>query len=298
MRRNALTPISIGLIGAGPWAKIFHAPMLTAGDDTVLSAIWARNPDSAQSLASEHGAKAVSSIDELLDNCDAVVFAVPPYVQAEHVAKVAKAGKAMLLEKPIGLSLDEAERVTQIVNDSGVVNQVMFTNRYSAGVRKFLSDVSATKPLGAIATYINGAILPGGLFATPWRVEQGALLDLGPHVIDIFDAALGPVVDAQGSGDPRTWFGLTLRHESGAVSQASLSLATPVEGEITGVRVFTDKGEFTMDYVGAFGDPKAPETIRKEFVAAIRSGKPHDINVNRALHVQKIIAKAAASAAK
>jgi hypothetical protein len=75
-----------------------------------------------------------------------------------------------------------------------------------------------------------------------------------------------------------------------------LSLATPVEGEITGVRVFTDKGELTMDYVGAFGDPEAPHTIRREFAAAVRARKPHDINVNRALYIQRIISRAAASA--
>lgn len=291
-----MAPISVGLIGAGPWAKLFHAPMMAEGSDTKLTAIWARNMSAAESLASEHNAKAVATVDELLDHCEAVVFAVPPPVQAQYVAKVAAAGKAMLLEKPLGLTLAEAEKVADIVNSSGVVNQVMLTNRYSAGIRRFLADVSATKPLGAIATYINGAILPGGLFATPWRVEHGALLDLGPHVIDIFDAALGPVVDVQGNGDPRRWFGLTLRHENGAISQASLSLATPVEGEVTGVRVFTDKGEFTMDYVGAFGDPLAPATIRKEFAAAIRSGKPHEINVNRALYLQRIIEKAARSA--
>jgi predicted dehydrogenase len=164
-----MTPISVGLIGAGPWAKIFHAPMINGGAETKLTAVWARNPAAAQSIASEHGAKAVASVSELLELCEAVVFAVPPYVQAEYVAQVAKAGKAMLLEKPIGLSADEAQRVADIVNDSGVANQVMFTNRYSARVRKFLSDVNNTRPLGAIATYINGAILqvdclrrPGG----------------------------------------------------------------------------------------------------------------------------------------
>ncbi|EJB08141.1 putative dehydrogenase [Rhizobium leguminosarum] len=291
-----MTPIKVGLVGAGPWADIFHAPMMAAGPETQLTAIWARNPAAAEKLAAKHGAKAVASFYQLLDSCEALVFAVPPDVQAEYVPAAAAAGKALLLEKPLGLSLEQANRLADVVNEAGVVNQVMLTNRYSERVRTFLADVQSKRPIGAIATYINGAILPGGLFATPWRREKGSLLDLGPHVIDIFDAALGPVVEVQGAGDPRSWFGLTLRHQNGAVSQAPLSLATPVEGEVTGVRVFTDQGEVTMDFVGAFGDPKAPATIRAEFSAAIRSGKPHDINVNRALYLQTLLDKAARSA--
>lgn len=291
-----MTPIQVGLVGAGPWADIFHAPMVASGPETALSVIWARQPAAAERLAKKHGAKVAGSFDELLDMCDAIVFAVPPNVQADLVPRAAKAGKALLLEKPLGLDLAEAEKVANAVNESGVVNQMMLTNRYSLGVRNFLKEVSSQKPLGAVATYINGAILPGGLFATPWRVEKGSLLDLGPHVIDIFDAALGPVVDIHGAGDPRKWFGITMRHENGAISQAALSLATPVEGEVTGVRVFTDKGEITMDFVGAFGDPNAPATIRSEFAAAIAAKTPHEINVNRALYLQRLLERAARSA--
>ncbi|MGH0348861.1 Gfo/Idh/MocA family protein [Sinorhizobium meliloti] len=291
-----MAPIQVGLVGAGPWADIFHAPMMASGPETALSAIWARQPEAAKRLAAKHGAKVAGTFDELLEMCDAVVFAVPPNVQAEFVPRAAAAGKALLLEKPLGLDVKEAERVANAVNDSGVVNQIMLTNRYSTRVRSFLKDVRAQQPLGAVATYINGAILPGGLFATPWRVDKGSLLDLGPHVIDIFDAALGPVVDIHGAGDPRKWFAITLRHESGAVSQAALSLATPVEGEVTGVRVFTDKGEVTMDFVGAFGDPNAPATIRSEFAASISARKPHEINVNRALYLQRLLDRAARSA--
>jgi predicted dehydrogenase len=289
-------PVKVGLVGAGPWAEIFHAPMMAAGPETELVSIWARNPEAAQKLASAHRAKAITRYEEFLDTCEAVVFAVPPHVQAEYVPAAAAAGKALLLEKPLGLNLEQAEQVARVVNEAGVVNQIMLTNRYSQRVRDFLSDVASKKPIGAIATYINGAILPGGLFATPWRVKHGSLLDLGPHVVDIFDAALGPVVDIQGSGDPRRWFGITLRHENGAVSQAPLSLATPMKGEVTGVRVFTDQGEVTMDFVGAFGDPKAPATIRAEFAKSIASGRPHEINVNRALYLQRVLDKAARSA--
>lgn len=45
---TAADPVRVGLIGAGPWARDMHAPMLAAGPETVLTAVWARRPDAAR----------------------------------------------------------------------------------------------------------------------------------------------------------------------------------------------------------------------------------------------------------
>lgn len=293
-----MSALQVGLVGAGPWAHSFHAAMISAGPETELTAIWARRPEAAQELARDYGSTAVDSFDELVDKCEALVFSVPPDVQAALAPIAAKAGKALLLEKPIGLNLAQAEALTDAVLSEGVVTQMMLTNRYSQGVRDFITEARRRTPLGGVATYINGACLAGGYFATPWRVEKGALLDLGPHVLDLFDAALGPIVDIHGRGDPTRWFTVTAEHENGALSQAALSLTTPADGEITGVRVFTDQGELTTDYVGKDGDPKAPHTIRAEFAAAARSGKSHELSIERALYLQRWLDRAERSAAK
>lgn len=287
-----MSALKVGLVGAGPWAHSFHAPMIAAGPQTELACIWARRPEAARELAVAYKSTAVGSLEALLDRCDAVVFAVPPNVQAEYAPVAAKAGKALLLEKPLGLSLGEAERVAGVILDTGVVTQVMLTNRFSGIVRSFLEEAQKRTALGAIATYINGACLPGGYFATPWRVEKGALLDLGPHVLDIFDAALGPIVNVWGQGNPTRWFTLTARHQNGALSQATLSLTTPTDREITGVRLFTDQGELTMDFVGKDGDPSAPGTIRAEFAAAVAAGVSHEIDIKRALYIQRLLDQA------
>ena len=71
-------PVRVGLVGAGPWARAMHARMLAAGPETTLTAVWARRPEAAQETAAPYGAKVAASFDELLEQCEAVAFAVPP----------------------------------------------------------------------------------------------------------------------------------------------------------------------------------------------------------------------------
>jgi predicted dehydrogenase len=283
--------LRVGLVGAGSWAQSFHAPMFANQEETELVAVWAQRSQPAEELAQKFGTTAVSSFKELLDQCDAVVLAVPPDVQPEYASLAAKAGKALLLEKPLGLDLDQTQRLADDVNEAGVINLVTLTNRYSPTVQEFVSQSQRRKALGAMGMFINGACLPGGSFATPWRKKHGSLLDLGPHVIDLLDAVAGPIVDIHGQGDPTQFFTFQAHHESGAQSTGSLSLVAPVQQDVTGVRLFTDEGELSVEFVG--GDPAIPRTIRKDLVDAIINNRPHMIDVNRALHVQRLLEQAA-----
>lgn len=292
-----MSKVKVGILGAGPWAHSFHAPMIAGGEETELSGIWARRTDAAQELATAHGTRAAASFDDLLDTSDAIVFAVPPDVQAHYAPIAAKAGKPLLLEKPIGLALDQAEALTRELDDLGAVTQVMFTNRYSARVQEFIDEARRRTPIGAYGKYINGACLPGGYFATPWRVEKGALLDLGPHMLDLLDAAAGRIVNVTGKGDPTRWFVITAEHENGALSTASLSLTVPTDGEVTGIRLFTEQGELATDFVGKDGDPAAPGNIRAEFARTVREHRSHELDIHRALRIQQLLEKAAISAA-
>lgn len=116
-------PVATGLVGAGYWARQVHAPMLAAGPETRLAAVWARRADAARTLAETHGAQAVPAFDDLLDRCEAVAFAVPPDVQAELAIRAARAGRAVLLEKPIAVTVERARALAEAVDAAGVVSQ-------------------------------------------------------------------------------------------------------------------------------------------------------------------------------
>lgn len=282
--------LDVGLVGAGPWATLFHGPMLAAGPETRLAGVWARRPDAAAELAGRHGTRAFERYDDLLDRCEAVAFAVPPAVQAELATTAAGRGKALLLEKPIADDLAGAERLAAAVGEAGVVSQLVLSWRYADAVREFLDEARELDPVGGRASFVSGSLL-GGMFATPWRLERGALVDLGPHVVDLLDAALGPVTSVRAHGTTAGWVGLLLEHEGGRVSEASICGTARVEPPVAGASVFGRNGSASVDCAAAVGaDPFT--TVRREFAAAVRTEAPHPLDVRRGLHLQRVVAAA------
>lgn len=290
-------PVAVGLVGAGPWAKIMYAPVLAGGPETRLAGVWARRPDAARELAGEYDVPAFTGYDELLAACDAVAFAVPPDVQARMAMEAAGAGKALLLDKPIGLTLAEAEALTEAVDRSGVVNQLVLSNRYRPRIRRFLAEAADFPTIGAQARQVTGAFVAGP-FTTPWRLEHGALHDIGPHGLDLLDAAAGPIEDLWAVGDPRRWVALTCRHAGGAISQLALT-GEVAEGGYAEFELFGPDGALTLDFRELGADRPDGDagwaTMRAEFAEAVRSGRPHAVDVHRGLYLQRLIDRALTS---
>ncbi|MFI0417130.1 Gfo/Idh/MocA family protein [Spongiactinospora sp. 9N601] len=283
-----MDPVRVGLVGAGPWAARMHAPVLAAGPHTSLAGVWARRPEAAAGL----GAPVFTRLEDLFEVCEAVAFAVPPAVQAELAVRAARAGKALLLEKPLAADLDGAERVAAAVAEAGVLSQMVFSWRYAKGVREFLAEARACEPFGAQARYVSGSLRPESPFATPWRLARGAVLDIGPHMIDLVDAALGRVVDVRARGSVLGWAGLLLEHEGGALSEVSLCMSAPGERDAA-VTVYGERGRAHVDHT-ALGDDVVFPAMAAEFATTVRSGVPHPLDAARGLHVQRLIAAAEA----
>lgn len=295
---GALDPLAVGLVGAGPWARMVHAPLLAAGPETRLAGVWARRPEAAAELAAGHGAVACADFDALLDACEAVAFAVPPAVQATLAPTAAAAGKALLLEKPLADDVRGAQRVVEAVAEAGVGSVVVLTYRFAAATRSFLAEARAAAPLGGRGCFISGAFLGGPFAASPWRQERGALLDLGPHVVDLLDAALGPVVpgSVRAHGHTRRWVGLLLDHEGGATSEVSMSADVAIEPSRTEVSVYGPQGAVDLD-ARAVNRADTFATLRSEFAATARAGGGHVCDAARALHLQQVLAEAEAALA-
>jgi predicted dehydrogenase len=255
--------------------------------------VWARRAEAARETAEPHGAAAVTRFEELLDSCEAVAFAVPPAVQADLAPLAAKAGKALLLEKPLGVDLASARRLADAVDEAGVVSQLVLTNRYHPVTREFLSRARELEITGARSCLLHGAFL-GGEFATTWRLEHGALLDLGPHLLDLLDAAVGPIVRVRGTGDPRRWIELTCEHANGVVSQASLSGSVHVEHGNTRVELFGPQAPLVYDATELDHEETWP-VLRRDFATAVRTGVSGELDVHRGLHLQTLMAQASES---
>ncbi|MFD6491398.1 Gfo/Idh/MocA family protein [Streptomyces sp. NPDC060188] len=283
-------PVEVGLVGAGPWARAMHARVLAAGPETRLSAVWARRPEAARETATPYGAHVAADFEELLDHCEAVAFAVPPAVQAQLAPLAAKRGKAVLLEKPLGPDLSAARRVADAVAEAGVVSQLVLTKRYHPATRDFLRRARSLDVLGARSCYLHGAFL-GGEFATGWRLEHGALLDLGPHLLDLLDTAIAPIAGIRSTGDARRWTELTVEHANGAVSQATLSGSVQVPRAITRVELFGAEEPLVYD-TATLDHEEAWPVLRREFATAVRTGIASELDARRGLYLQTLLNEA------
>lgn len=237
------------------------------------------------------------SVDDLIADVDAVAFAVPPTVQGELAPRAASAGKHLILEKPLAADLAGAQVVADAVAAAGVVSTMVLTLRHDAEVREWLTGLP-DRPAGpdtvGVGRWFSGAVLGGPFSASPWRSERGALLDVGPHVIDLLDVALGPVdrVAWANLSDPDLWsFGM--QHAGGATSTVTASLRLPI-----------DPSEFEIGLFGGIGrqvltarpdDPTVPYgVLLDEFVAAIERGSTNGpCSAARGLHLQRIIEQVA-----
>lgn len=287
--------LRVGLVGGGPWAKTVHAPGLAEHPGTALTAIWTRRPEAARELADAHCSTAVDTVDELLDQVDAVAFAVPPSVQAEIATKAAAAGKHLILEKPIAGDLAAAERLAGTVAESGVAALVMFTLRYAIQTQEWLAGLKeAGGWTGGSARWLSGALLNETYRDSAWRhSDAGALADVGPHAFDLLDAALGPItgVLAAHRTDGDLWTVL-LEHEGGITSTAVLTLRLPIMPTVVELAVFGEHGFRCVNQRP--GTPQDSYTaLLDDFAALIASGtREHPCDVQRGLHIQRVIDQA------
>src|SRR4029078_11508816 len=107
-----------------------------------------------------------------------------------------------------------------------------------------------------------------------WRLALGPLFALGPHVIDLLDAALGRVVDVRAAGNGIDWVELALQHEGGAVSGASMCATSALQPHRAGVELSSRAGVLEIDCTTAVG-AEAFATLAEELATSIRDDSPH-----------------------
>lgn len=221
--------LRFGLFGTGYWAAETHAAALAAHPDAELAGVWGRNPTKATALGRRYGVPAFDEVDALIEAVDAVSIALPPDIQADIAVRAATAGRHLLLDKPLALSLSDAERVVTATEQAGVASVVFFTNRFHPNVAGFLAATAAAGGwYGARATMFASIFEPGNPYgASPWRRERGGLWDIGPHALSIIMPVLGSVTQVAALDGPKDTVHLLLAHAEGATSTLSLTLNAP-----------------------------------------------------------------------
>ncbi|WP_327366997.1 Gfo/Idh/MocA family protein [Streptomyces sp. NBC_01217] len=291
------TPLRIGLVGTGPWARNTQAPALAAHPGVALSGVWGRSPEAANALAAAHGTTAYTDdtgLDELFAASDAIAFAVPPDVQAPLAARAAATGRHLLMDKPVATTVAGAREVARAVEQANVASIVFCTLRFAAETSSWISEQAALDGwFTARAEWIGALFAPGATSeyaASPWRREKGGLWDVGPHVLSVLIPVLGDVTHLTAAHGPSDTTHLILRHTSGASSTVTLALGAPVGAVGMEIELRGEEGIVTLprwgDAVGAF------RAALDALIDSVRTGVPHPCDARFGLRLTELLAEA------
>lgn len=253
----------VGLVGYGHWARTVHAPGLAAHDGVEFAGVWGRDLEKARAAAEPFGVAGYDDLDALIEQVDALAFAVPPQLQADLALRAARAGKHLFLEKPIALDLAAADRIVAAVEERDLATVVFFTQRFVPAWESWLTETIAAAPAGGRADWLSRQPEGSPYAGSVWRRERGALWDVGPHMLSQLIPALGPVTDVAGARGHGDLVHLVLTHEGGATSRMSLSLTMPPGTIRVGIEFYADGGwrvqpddprDMAQAYARALGD--------------------------------------------
>jgi predicted dehydrogenase len=253
-----------------------HADAIAALPGARLVAVTDVNAGAAASFAASRGAAAERELDALLarDDVDVVCVCVPSGLHAEVGVRAAKAGKHLVVEKPIDVTLAAADRLIEAARAAGVALTVMSQHRFDPGLieAKRLIDEGALGRLvlGEASTkwFRTQAYYDSADWRGTWAMDGGSLLNQGVHYVDLLRWCMGPIADVTAVCATQahqievedTSLAL-VRFTSGAVGTIVSSTAAfpgfPQRLEITGTKgtVIIEDGQL----VGrAFGDDAQP----------------------------------------
>lgn len=286
-----------GLLGTGPWAALTQAPGLAAHPGVEFVGIWGRNTEKAAALGRRHGVPAYPRLDALLDEVDAVAVALPPEVQAELATRAARAGRHLLLDKPIALTTGAADELVGEVIARGLASVVFFTNRFMPEIEAALADAAAVGGWQeARIEHVASIFEPGNPFgASPWRREHGGLWDVGPHALSMVLPVLGPAVAVTAMTGPGDTSHVLVKHAGDAVSHLTLSVGAAPAANRGSAVLFGEAGQCELParsdkVVEAFG------LAIDQLIAAAAGGDQPVCDVRFGAQVTAILQAAEASA--
>jgi predicted dehydrogenase len=143
--------LGIGLIGLGKNGSRYARHIVEDLRDAALVAVCCRNRPEGEKLAAASGCAFYDNYHDLAANSrvDAVVVAVPPTLHPPIVESTCRAGKPLLVEKPLATSLAEARHIASMVSTSGVRAMVAHTLRFDRTVQTVQAYVPEIRPLHA-----------------------------------------------------------------------------------------------------------------------------------------------------
>lgn len=326
--------LGVGICGAG-WVAGEYVKAFARNPGAEVRGTWSRSEASARQLLAAHGVqgRVYGSLEEMLqrDDVDIVVCSSPPDVHAAQAAQAARAGKHLIVEKPLALDRGELARLREAQEASGVRAAAGFVLRWNPMLqttRRLVSDGAVGRLLYLEADYWHWVGPHYGQYRWSRTAAAGrsSLLSAGCHALDALRWCGGEVEEVYGLSAPgfagsdyefHPNFVGTLRFASGAIGKVSslLECRTPY---IFNLQVLGERGSLRNNRVfapdrlpGATGYAEYPtvlpdsgdvthhpfQALVDDFVACIGSGAPGTCELADAARTMEVCFALDASAA-
>ena len=190
--------IRVAIVGVG-LASARHIESAAAlHDRMIISACVDRDIERARQVASSCGAAAYATLEEALPFCDVVALCTPPAYRLRYAVAAMEAGKAILLEKPLCMTLEDGRAIVECAKRTGMLAVMGFNNRFRKGFTRLRDDIVSGK-LGKLQSfYIHrqgmGLVKEG---AASWRSGMGQVcghaIESLSHDLDVLRFCAGEV---------------------------------------------------------------------------------------------------------
>jgi predicted dehydrogenase len=232
--------LRIGIAGAGHFGR-YHALKVAASDRATLVGLHDPDEERAKTVGWEAGAPAMP-LDRLLEGSEALIVAAPADAHHHLAAAALRAGRHVLVEKPIAATLAQADDLAALAAEHNLVLQVGHLERFSAAYGALVGRTGA--PLYIEATRI-APFKPRG-------TDVSVILDLMIHDLDLVLALVdSPIesVDAVGAAVASAHEDIAnarIRFASGAVATITASrISARTERRM---RIFSNDGYVAADF--------------------------------------------------
>ena len=191
--------IRFGIVGCGAIFPV-HAEALAKMDGAKLTAVFDLDRDRACLGSERFECFPAASLSELFDHCDAAVICTPSGLHAEIGIQAAKAGKHVLVEKPIDTTFEKAQALVEAADAAGVKLGVISQHRFARPIQ-MIRRAAQDGDLGVLLAgdaYIKWYRTQAYYDSGDWRGTKaldggGCLINQGIHMIDMIQWIMGGI---------------------------------------------------------------------------------------------------------
>jgi myo-inositol 2-dehydrogenase/D-chiro-inositol 1-dehydrogenase len=303
-----MSQLKVGLLGAGRMGAFHGESIAKRVPGASLYAVADPFPGAAEKFALGLNIKTYTDPLEMMQdpNVDAVIIASPARTHASNVIAAAKNGKAVFCEKPMAITLEEADEVLQVVKEMKVPLQVGFNRRYSKGFKNAHEEIVSGK-IGTpqLLRSLTRDPALGNPNKPEWTIfletlihDFDTLLYLNPNAkpVEVFvmaDALVAPDFKDKGLLDTAV---VSIRFDNGAIAVAEANFQAlygyDVRGEVFGSEGMLQMGSIRESSMTRFTKEGASyNTLRydqdllfdayvdelKDFVDAVKNNTPTSV---------------------